>query len=104
MSGYAYFVIRPRTIDDLQQPHLLERERPYEIVKEIVLPEKEYENFITDMVADRWFLEENAELCGSLQDVTQCLHIRGRKEQKGVLVVPERAWVYMAAVCPEDRS
>ena len=41
--GYAYFVERPRRIEDLTVPHLVEKERPYRIVTEIQLPAIDYE-------------------------------------------------------------
>ena len=34
---FAYFVERPRTIEDLLQPHLFEKEQEYRIVKTIEL-------------------------------------------------------------------
>ena len=34
---FAYFVERPRTIEDLLQPHLFEKEQEYQIVKTIKL-------------------------------------------------------------------
>ena len=48
--GYAYFVERPRRIEDLTAPHTLKLKRPYRIVTEIQLPTIDYENFITDML------------------------------------------------------
>ena len=56
--GYAYFVERPRRIEDLMVPHPIEKERPFRIVTEIQLPAIDYENFITDMLADRQFIEQ----------------------------------------------
>jgi hypothetical protein len=35
--GHAFFAERPRTIDDLMQPHLSAHEREYQIVKTIEL-------------------------------------------------------------------
>ena len=32
LRGYAYFVERPRRLEDLQRPHLIERERPYSAI------------------------------------------------------------------------
>ena len=52
----AYFIKYPRVIDDLKKPHLINQERPYEIVEQLVLAEIDYENFITDMRADRQFI------------------------------------------------
>jgi len=85
---FAYFVERPRVIEDLIQPHLFEQERKYLIVKSIELGKMDYENFITDMLADRQFIEDNAGLC-SRGEVWQCLLIRQRGCSDGILVMPE---------------
>lgn len=85
---FAYFVKRPRVIEDLMQPHLLAHEREYLIVKTIELGKMDYENFITDMLADRQFIEDNAGLC-SQGEVWQCLLIRQRGCSDGILVMPE---------------
>ena len=84
----AYFVRHPRTIDDLLKPHLVSAERHYEIVRQIVLPAIDYENFITDMAADRQFLADNAELCAE-GEIMRCLLIRRRGRAGGILVLPE---------------
>lgn len=62
-TSYAYFEEGPRTIEDLMAPHPYEQERAYEIVKKITLAGIDYENFITDMIADRQFIEDYAALC-----------------------------------------
>jgi hypothetical protein len=85
---FAYFVERPRVIEDLIQPHLFEQEREYQIVKTIELGKMDYENFITDMLADRQFIEDNAGLC-SQGEVWQCLLTRQRGCSDGILVMPE---------------
>ena len=61
-TGYAYFVESPRTIDDLMEPYPIEQETAYEIVKTVKLSGIDYENFITDMIADRQFIEDHAAL------------------------------------------
>ena len=86
--GHAFFAERPRTIDDLMQPHLSAHEREYQIVKTIELGKMDYENFITDMLADRQFIEDNAGLC-SRGDVWQCLLVRQRGCSDGIMVMPE---------------
>ena len=73
--GHAFFAERPRTIDDLMQPHLSAHEREYQIVKTIELEKMDYENFITG-------------LC-SRGEVWQCLLIRQRGCSDGILVMPE---------------
>ena len=57
-TGFAYFVESPRIIEDLLAPHPIEQEIQYEIVKTVKLAKIDYENFITDMIADRQFIEE----------------------------------------------
>jgi hypothetical protein len=64
ITGSAYFVERPRTMADLSVPHPFERERLYEVVKTVKLARIDYENFITDLLADRQFIEDHAALCG----------------------------------------
>ncbi len=88
MHGYAYFVERPRRIEDLKVPHLIEKERPYWIVTEIQLPAIDYENFITDMLADRQFIEDHGRRCKK-GEVWDCLLVRRRGQPDGVLVMPE---------------
>ena len=43
----AFFVREPERLSDLMKPHLLERERLYEIVRTVTLPRIDYENFVT---------------------------------------------------------
>ena len=85
--GYAHFVESPRTIDDLMEPHPIEQETAYEIVKTVKLSGIDYENFITDMIADRQFIEDNAALC-SQGETWRCLLVQRRGRTGGVLVVP----------------
>ena len=87
LHGFAYFVKRPRTADDLMRPHLLEQEQEYEVVKTITLPAIDYENFITDMIADRQFIEDNASLC-SRGEIWRCILVQQRGRSDGVLVMP----------------
>lgn len=96
LNAYAYFVQRPRTIEDLIAPHPIERERPVEIVKTVELARIDYENFVTDMLADRQFLEDNAALC-SKGEVWMCILVRQRGRTDGVLVLPEGCFVGWAA-------
>jgi hypothetical protein len=81
-------------------PHLLEQEHPYEIVKVITLPAIDFENFIADMLADRQFLEDNSPLC-SRGSCIRCLCVRRRGGAEAVLVLPNRAWVDLAALLCE---
>lgn len=86
----AYFVSLPFRIEDLQRPHLANHRKPYVIEKTVELAKIDYENFITDLCVDRWFIEENAGLCRIDDDgVWHCILVRQRGKMDGVLVMPE---------------
>ena len=86
-TGFAYLVESPRIIEDLLAPHPTEQETQYEIVITVKLAKIDYENFITDMIADRLFIEENAALCAQ-GGVWRCLLVQQRGRTDGVLVMP----------------
>ena len=86
-ADFAYFVESPRIIEDLLAPHPIEQETQYEIVNTVKLAKIDYENFITDMIADRLFIEENAALCAQ-GGVWRCLLVQQRGRTDGVLVMP----------------
>ena len=86
-TDFAYFVEGPRIIEDLKVPHPIEQETQYEIAKTVKLAKIDYENFITDMIADRQFIEDNASLC-SQGSPWQCILAQQRGRTDGVLVVP----------------
>ncbi len=86
-TGFAYFVEGPRIIEDLKAPHPIEREQRYEIIKSVKLARIDYENFTTDMIADRQFIEDNAVLC-SQGEVWRCILVQQRGRTDGVLVMP----------------
>ena len=86
-TGYAFFVESPRIIENLLAPHPIEQETQYEIVKTVKLAKIDYENFITDMIADRQFIEDNASLC-SQGGPWRCILVQQHGRTDGVLVVP----------------
>lgn len=104
ICGNAFFVKHPRTIEDLCQPHRLEEERPYIVDKVICLAKIDYDNFASDMVADRQFLEDNALSGGDNSNAIHCLLIKHRKRNDGILVVSKGAWVAYAALYSPDTS
>ncbi len=57
--------------------HLVEKECPFEVVKTVKLEKIDYENFITDMVADRQFIVDHAALC-SKGEVWRCILVQQR--------------------------
>ena len=86
--GRAYFARRPRTLEDLRRPYSIEQARPFHISREITLAPIDYENFITDLRADRRFLEDNAGLCEA-GAVMRCLLVRQEGRAEGILVVTD---------------
>lgn len=100
-TGTAFFVDDARTWEDLIQPHLLEQEKPYQIVKTVTLGKIDYENFITDMLVSRDYLEDPAELSFRSQ-IWECFLVRQRGRTDGVLVMPDRdGFIEWAAYLPE---
>ena len=100
ISGKAYFVSDPCRIEDLTVLHLVEKERPFEVVKIVKLAKIDYENFVTDMLADRKFIEDYGRRCRA-GDVWDCLLVQQRGRTDGVLVLPEQGcFVSWAAYVP----
>ena len=92
----AYFLYRPRRINDLAVPHLLDQEHRFTIVDVITLSQIDYENFTEDLLADRVFLERyDGPL--SVEGVYQCLLVREWNGANGLLVVPKDGFVFFAA-------
>ena len=92
----AYFVYSPRMAEELLRPHDLRSETPYVIIRTVTLSAMSYENFITDMLADRQFLEDYADLCGE-GEVWRCILVKQRGQSGGILVVPDKCYVKYAA-------
>jgi hypothetical protein len=87
-AGTAFFVKAPRRIEDLLALHPVEEERAYMVVKQVKLAKIDYENFITDMVADRQFIEDNAALCFK-DEALHCILVQQCGCTDGVLVMPK---------------
>ena len=86
MEQTARFVSRPRRIEELRG-FGIGMLRPYRIVSTVCLGRIDYENFVTDLLADRAFLE-NVPGCGEDGTLVRCLCVtcRGRDS---VLVLPD---------------
>lgn len=90
MKEKAYFVFRPRTTDDLSLQNHNGKWMEYTVVKTICLNNIEYENFATDLLADRQFIKDNAYLC---RNKCECLLIANRQKTKGILITPFRDYL-----------
>ena len=86
-SGFAFFCPSPECLEDLIRPHFPEQERRFSVAAEIRLGKTEYENFITDMLADRQFIEDHAAEC-ERGEIWRCILVRQRGRRDGVLVMP----------------
>lgn len=86
----AYFVKLPFRLEDLRRPHLISDEKSYVVVKTITLNVIDYENFVTDLTVERWFIEENRALCRvDANGLWNCLLVRRRGSLDGVLVMSD---------------
>ena len=86
MEQTAYFISRPRQIEELRAEEN-GRQRLYRIVSSLRLGGMDYENYVTDLLADRAFLED-VPGCGEDGKVLCCLRVScpGRED---ILVVPD---------------
>ena len=98
MKEKAYFVERPRRMEDLRSDNPDGTWREYRIVKTVCLRKIDFENFITDLLADRQFIEDNAALCVEDGD---CILVTNRAHKNELLVMPlEDCFVRCAALYP----
>ena len=101
MKEKAWFVFRPRTVADLTLKNPAGKWREYRIVKTICLYRIDFENFATDLLADRQFIEDNAALCITPGD---CLLVSGKQPGEDLLIIPwHGCFVHYAALRPAIR-
>ena len=85
MKEKALFFFEPRRIDDLAPGNPGGKWMEFHIVKTICLSKIDYENFTTDLLADRQFIEDNIGLC---IENGNCFLITTRNHIGEFLVVP----------------
>ena len=85
MRENAWFVFEPRRVDDLVFGVCEGKWMEYETVKTICLSKIDYENFTTDLLADREFIEDNINLC---QNNGDCLLVAGPGRARDLLIIP----------------
>ena len=101
MKEKAYFVFRPRIVADLSLKKTGGKWLEYRIVKTICLTGIDYENFATDLLADRQFIEDHFTLCTEPGD---CLLFTGKRREPELLVIPwHKCFVRYAALRPSVR-
>lgn len=95
-TGSAIFTEQPRRIEDLKSEDRLRAVRKYSVVKIVDLSLIDFENFITDMMVERDYLEEFAPLCDTPE---KCILIKSSAAEESILVVPTSdGYVKMAAL------
>lgn len=98
MKEKALFFFEPRRIDDLSPGNPGGKWMEFHIVKTICLSKIDYENFTTDLLADRQFIEDNIGLCVEQND---CFLVSDRKHSGELLVIPWNSYfVRYAALKP----
>lgn len=93
LTGTAYFLRNARRLDDLEdfrKESVRKRIKPkqYIIEKVIALSKIDYENFTTDLLADRQFIADNTHLMFvDVNNIWHCLLVLEKgKEDIGILV------------------
>lgn len=98
----ARFVLCPRQIGDLIDCEETAVLLPYRVVKTVELGAIDYENFITDMLVEREFLESAARLWG-VGEAMWCIKVKRKGCTGGILVVPNnKCFVGWAACIPKE--
>ena len=62
MTNFAHFVSRPRNVDEVKNPAMSVL-LPYRVVRTVSLSRIDFQNFSTDILVDRDFIENSASLC-----------------------------------------
>lgn len=98
MKGKAWFVFEPRRVDDLSIENRSGKWMEYKVVKTICLSKIDYENFSSDLLADRQFIEDVISSCRNKGD---CLLVTGPRPAKELLIIPwHGCYVRYAALRP----
>ena len=98
MKQKAWFVFEPRRAEDLTIENNSGKWLKYEVVKTIRLSKIDYENFSTDLLADRQFIQDNIHLC---RDKRDCLLVTGPGQARELLIIPwHGSFVRYAALRP----
>ena len=89
IDGKAFFVFSPRNAEEFDRPFPLDWIKPYRIVGRIGLSGIDYENFVTDMLVEREYLEPYEKECHT-ESVYDCVLVFEKGyENQGVLVIPD---------------
>lgn len=89
-QGYAFFVSRASHVEKLKGLHLLKKEVPFIVEKNITLRKEDYENFVSDLGVERQFIDENKGLCRIEKGIYHSIFVRCWGKKDGILVMSNR--------------
>lgn len=104
---HARFFRKPLVVSELKEDTPLVKATPFEVVREIVLPESKYRRFQENLLADAPFLAARTNLTGYNENTgrIRCLLVTTRRRQDGILVDSEGyAYARYAAYVKDKRE
>jgi hypothetical protein len=90
-QGYAFFVNRAPRVEKLKRLHLLKKEVPFIVEKNITLRKEDYENFVSDLGVERQFIDDNKGLCRIEKGIYHSIFVRRWGKKDGILVMSDRS-------------
>lgn len=86
----ARFFRKPPHITDLQDDTAIIQPAPFQVVREVILPEAQYRRFQGNLLANAPFITARTDLTGYDESTGfRCLLVTSRKRQDGILVDSE---------------
>ena len=88
---YARFFRKPCTVSDLENDTPIIRPSPFEVVREIILPESKYRHFQANLLTDTPFIaaRTNQTSYNEHTGCFKCLLVTTRKRRDGILLDSE---------------
>lgn len=101
----ARFFRKPTHVTDLQDDTVFIKPAPFQIVREVILPEAQYRRFQTNLLANAPFITARTALTGYDESTGfRCLLVTSRKRQDGILVDSEGYGYARYAAYVRDRK
>lgn len=102
----ACFFRKPACVTDLQDDTAAVKPAPFQIVREVILPEAQYRRFQGSLLANTPFITARTDLTGYSETTGfRCLLVTSRKRRDGVLVDSEGyGYARYAAYVRDKRS
>ena len=103
---YARFFRKPCTVSDLENDTPIIKPSPFEVVREIILPESKYRHFQANLLTDTHFIAARTNQTGYNEHTGcfKCLLVTTRKRRDGILVDSEGYFHARYAAYVRDKS